>query len=133
MEFSIKELIGGGASDIVKSIGEAIDRNITNTGEKMKLFNELQQIMNENEKEVSSRHVADMSSDSWLSKNVRPLALIFLLFLFTLFCLLDGLEIFSLNYNYIELLGQLTNMVLAFYFGSRGIEKITSIVSRNRK
>jgi hypothetical protein len=128
----IQNILGGGASELVKSIGEAIDRNVTNTGEKMALYNELQKILNEQEAQLTARHAADMASDSWLSKNVRPLTLIGLLVLYLLFALLDGLNILHLGAAYIDMLQQLCILVLTFYFGSRGLEKITYTVTKNK-
>jgi len=128
----IQNILGGGASELVQSIGEAIDRNVTNTGEKMALYNELQKILNEQEAQLTARHAADMTSDSWLSKNVRPLTLIGLLVLYLLFALLDGLNILHLGAAYIDMLQQLCILVLTFYFGSRGLEKITHTVTKNK-
>jgi len=128
----IQNILGGGASELVKSIGEAIDRNVTNTGEKMALYNELQKILNEQEAQLTARHAADMASDSWLSKNVRPLTLIGLLILYLLFALLDGLNVLHLGAAYIDMLQQLCILVLTFYFGSRGLEKISYTVTKNK-
>lgn len=128
----IQNILGGGASDLVKSIGEAIDRNITNTGEKMALYNDLQKILNEQETQLTTRHAADMASDSWLSKNVRPLTLIGLLVLYLLFALLDGLNVLHLGAAYIDMLQQLCILVLTFYFGSRGLEKVTYTITKNK-
>jgi hypothetical protein len=128
----IQNILGGGASDLAKSIGEAIDRNVTNTGEKMALYNELQKILNEQEAQLTARHAADMTSDSWLSKNVRPLTLIGLLLLYLLFALLDGLNILHLDVVYIDMLQQLCTLVLTFYFGSRGLEKISYTITKHK-
>lgn len=120
------------ASGLVRNVGEAIDRNVTTEAEKMQLFNELQRILNEQQKEITSRHAADMASDSWLSKNVRPITLIGLLILYLLFALLDGLNVLHLQVVYIDILEQLCILVLTFYFGSRGIEKVMYNVTKNR-
>lgn len=120
------------ASGLVRNVGEAIDRNVTTEAEKMQLFNELQRIINEQQKEITGRHAADMASDSWLSKNVRPITLIGLLILYLLFALLDGLNVFHLQVAYIDILEQLCILVLTFYFGSRGIEKVMYNVTKNR-
>lgn len=125
----VKDVLGG-ASGLIKSIGDAVDRNITNTGEKMALLNDLQKLINENEREITSRHAADMASDSWLSKNVRPLILISLMGLFVIFSMLDGFGLFSLNNGYVDMLNQLCSMVIAFYFGSRGIEKVFRTIKK---
>ena len=128
----IKNIIGDNASSLIKSIGEAIDRNVTNAGEKMALYNELQRILNEQDAELTARHAADMASDSWLSKNVRPLTLIGLLVLYLIFALLDGLNVLHLGAAYIDMLQQLCILVLTFYFGSRGLEKVTYTITKNK-
>lgn len=79
-------------------------------------------------KEVSSRWRADMKSDSWLSKNTRPLALIFLTVSLVSFILLDGFDIsFGIDSGWIDLLKSLLITVYVAYFGSRGAEKFKSI------
>ena len=80
------------------------------------------------EKEITSRHAADMQSDSWLSKNIRPLLTIFSLILYTLFAISDGnIGEFNIANQYVDLLGQIVIMSLGFYFTSRGIEKTAKI------
>jgi len=79
-------------------------------------------------KEVSSRWKNDMKSDSWLSKNTRPLALIFLTFASTLIMCIDSFHLqFEVDTAWIELLKTLLITVYVAYFGSRGAEKITKI------
>ena len=74
--------------------------------------------------EVSKRWSSDMSSDSWLSKNVRPMMLIFLTISTWLLILMDSLEInFGVSTEWIDLLKSLLIVVYVSYFGSRGIEK----------
>jgi hypothetical protein len=74
--------------------------------------------------EVSKRWQSDMSSDSWLSKNTRPMALIFLTVSMIFLILLDSLDIeFGVNIEWIELLKSLLITVYVAYFGSRGVEK----------
>lgn len=126
------DAITSGATGLIKAVGEAIDRNVTNQGEKLALYNELQKILNEQERELSARHAADMASDSWLSKNVRPLTLIGLLVLYLLFSLLDGLNVLHLGAAYLDMLQQLCILVLTFYFGSRGLEKVTYTITKNK-
>ena len=78
--------------------------------------------------EVSKRWDSDMKSDSWLSKNTRPLSLIFLTVSMVFLILLDSLEIaFAVNTEWVELLKTLLVTVYIAYFGSRGAEKFTSI------
>ena len=79
-------------------------------------------------KEVSNRWSNDMKSDSWLSKNTRPLALIFLTFASTLIMCIDSFHLqFEVDTAWIELLKTLLITVYVAYFGSRGAEKITKI------
>ena len=72
---------------------------------------------------VSDRWKADMSSDSWLSKNIRPMTLIYLLCAYTLFALLDGGG-YKVAEAYVTLLGQWGMLVMTAYFGGRTVEKV---------
>ena len=79
-------------------------------------------------KEVSSRWRADMKSDSWLSKNTRPLALVFLTVSSVLMMAVDSFHLqFDVDESWINLLKTLLVTVYVAYFGSRGAEKITNI------
>jgi len=78
--------------------------------------------------EISKRWAADMQSDSWLSKNTRPLTLIFLTVSMVLLVLLDSFEIqFDVDSGWVDLLKSLLITVYVAYFGSRGAEKFKSI------
>ncbi len=78
--------------------------------------------------EVSKRWTADMSSDSYLSKNTRPMTLIFLTVAMVFLIVLDSLDIdFGVNVEWIELLKSLLITVYVAYFGSRGVEKFKYI------
>jgi hypothetical protein len=83
---------------------------------------ELQADMNE-QNNVSDRWKADLGSDSWLSKNIRPMTLIFILGVYTTFA---GFSAFNVNVNqaYVELLGQWGMLIMSAYFGGRTLEKI---------
>jgi len=79
-------------------------------------------------KEISSRWRADMKSDSWLSKNTRPLALVFLTVSAVLMMAVDSFHLqFDVDESWINLLKTLLVTVYVAYFGSRGAEKITKI------
>ena len=79
-------------------------------------------------KEVSSRWRSDMKSDSWLSKNTRPLALVFLTVSAVLMMAVDSFHLqFNVDEEWIVLLKTLLVTVYVAYFGSRGAEKITKI------
>jgi len=81
--------------------------------------------------EISKRWAADMSSDSYLSKNTRPMTLIFLTVAMVFLIVLDSLDIdFGVNVEWIELLKSLLITVYVSYFGSRGIEKFNYISKR---
>ena len=79
--------------------------------------------------EITKRQQADMGSDSWLSKNIRPLSLIALFFAYIIFAVMSAFGI-NTNDNYTMLLGQWGQLAFGFYFGSRGLEKIAEIRAR---
>ncbi len=76
---------------------------------------------------ISSRWSSDMKSDSWLSKNTRPMTLIFLTLAMTLFIVLDSTVVLEIKTGWVSLLEALLITVYVAYFGSRGAEKITKI------
>jgi|TARA_B110000908_G_C10187212_1_gene418573 hypothetical protein len=81
--------------------------------------------------EVSKRWVSDMSSDSWLSKNTRPMALIFLTISMVIFMLLDSFDWgFEVESQWVDLLKSLLITVYVAYFGSRGVEKFRTISNK---
>ena len=73
--------------------------------------------------ELTKRLEADMKSDSWLSKNIRPMTLVFILFVYSTFAMMSAWDI-EVNNNYVELLGQWGMLIMSFYFGGRTLEKI---------
>jgi len=73
--------------------------------------------------ELTKRQSADMMSDSWLSKNIRPMTLIFILLTYTTFGMMSAWDI-EVNNNYVELLGQWGMLIMSFYFGGRTLEKV---------
>jgi len=82
-------------------------------------------------KEISKRWASDMKSDSWLSKNTRPLTLIFLTVSMVLLIFSDSIgESFNVNSGWVDLLKSLLITVYVAYFGSRGAEKFKSISSK---
>jgi uncharacterized membrane protein (DUF106 family) len=76
--------------------------------------------------ELTKRQQADMSSDSWLSKNIRPMALIAVFAAYFLFAMMSAYG-YNANENYVTLLGQWGMLIFSFYFGSRGMEKIAEL------
>jgi uncharacterized membrane protein (DUF106 family) len=73
--------------------------------------------------ELTKRQQADMMSDSWMSKNIRPMTLVFILITYTTFGMMSAWDI-EVNNNYVELLGQWGMLIMSFYFGGRTLEKI---------
>ena len=73
--------------------------------------------------ELTKRQQADMGSDSWLSKNIRPMTLVFILVVYSTFATMSAWDI-EVNNNYVELLGQWGMLIMSFYFGGRTLEKI---------
>ena len=76
--------------------------------------------------ELTKRLEADMKSDSWLSKNIRPMTLIFILLIYTIFGFMSAWDL-EVNGPYVELLGQWGMLIMSFYFGGRTIEKIIAM------
>ena len=70
---------------------------------------------------LTARMEADMKSDSWLSKNIRPMTLIFILLTYTVFGMMSAWDI-EVNNNYVQLLGQWGMLIMSFYFGGRTLE-----------
>ena len=79
--------------------------------------------------ELSKRQAADMASDSWLSKNIRPMTLMFILFAYTVFAMMSAFDI-DTNQKYVELLGQWGMLIMSFYFGGRTLEKIMDMKAK---
>jgi hypothetical protein len=73
---------------------------------------------------------ADMRSDSWLSKNIRPMTLIFILLVYTVFAMMSAFG-HNANEEYVTLLGQWGMLIMSFYFGGRTLEKIIDMKARN--
>lgn len=72
---------------------------------------------------LTERLKADMSSDSWLSKNIRPLTLVFILLAYSTFAMMSAFDLETRG-AYVELLGQWGMLIMSFYFGGRTLEKI---------
>jgi len=80
--------------------------------------------------ELTKRHEADMASDSWLSKNIRPGTLIFILVVYTVFAMMSAFG-HNANEAYVTLLGQWGMLIMSFYFGGRTLEKIMDMKAKN--
>lgn len=93
--------------------------------EKEGRLDELQADMNEQDN-LTERAKADMASDSWLSKNIRPMTLIFILVVYTVFAMMSAFG-HNANEAYVTLLGQWGMLIMSFYFGGRTLEKILAM------
>ena len=135
-------IFSGTVGTVIDSVSNAVDKFVTTDKEKLELHNELSKIELEHmlkaneleielEKQITERHQADMASDSWLSKNIRPLTLIFILVMYSLLSISSGFK-FEVTESYVELLGQWGMLIMSFYFSGRSIEKVTQIVKGNK-
>jgi hypothetical protein len=132
MKQILAKIFGGAGASIAEKLGGVVDKFVRTKDEKAEFEKQMTEIFMSHEisleKEITSRHASDMQSDSWLSKNIRPLLTIFSLVLYTLFALTDGnIGEFNIANQYVDLLGQIVIMSLGFYFTSRGIEKTAKI------
>jgi uncharacterized membrane protein (DUF106 family) len=84
------------------------------------------------QQELTKRQQADMLSDSWLSKNIRPLTLIFILAGYFTFAMMSAFDM-DTNKAYVELLGQWGMLIMSFYFGGRTLEKIMDMKTKEKK
>jgi len=82
--------------------------------------------------ELTKRQEADMASDSWLSKNIRPMTLIAILVGYFVFAMMSAFDL-DTNKTYVELLGQWGMLIMSFYFGGRTLEKIMDMKSRKNE
>jgi uncharacterized membrane protein len=83
------------------------------------------------QQELTKRAEADMNSDSWLSKNIRPMTLIFILLAYTMFALMSAYG-YDANQNFVTLLGNWGMLVMSFYFGGRTLEKIMDMKAKEK-
>tara|TARA_R110000824_G_scaffold260688_1_gene449341 strand:- start:117 stop:503 length:387 start_codon:yes stop_codon:yes gene_type:complete len=123
------KLFSGGAADLVKSVGGIIDNLHTSKEEKLAAELKIKQLIGdyevEMEKNITSRWEADLKSDSWLSKNVRPLVMIFLIVCTMLLIFIDaGALNFEVKSSWVDLLQLVLITVIGAYFGGRSIEKV---------
>ena len=128
----LNKLFSGGASKLVDSVGSVLDNIITTKDEKLEAKRKLKEVILSHEaqmeKNITDRWSADMNSDSWLSKNVRPLVLIFLVVSTVLMIFIDAGTIqFIVEEKWTDLLQLVLITVIGAYFGGRSLEK------RNKK
>ena len=122
-------IIGGLIGKILPEAGKIIDNLHTSGEEKMVARQKMEELLVSAEqaaqKEISARWDADMKSDAWLPKNIRPVTLIFLTIVFVIISVFDGnLGEFSISDSYVPVYQTLLMTVYAAYFAGRSIEKI---------
>lgn len=122
-------MIKGILNKLVGDAGNIIDNVVTTKEEKMQLKNEMKKMIldseNDLQKNVTDRWKADMKSDSWLSKNVRPMTLIFVLVCTMLLIFIDAGTIdFVVEEKWTDLLQLVLITIVGSYFGGRSIEKL---------
>ena len=123
------KLLSGGAAELVKGVGGVIDNLHTSKEEKLEAERKIKELMAnyevEMEKNITSRWEADLKSDSWLSKNVRPLTLVFLIVCTMLLIFIDaGALNFEVKSSWVDLLQLVLITVIGAYFGGRSLEKV---------
>jgi hypothetical protein len=125
----LSNIFSSGATELVKSVGGVIDNLHTSKEEKLAAELKIKQLISdyevEMEKNITSRWEADLKSDSWLSKNVRPLVLIFLIVCTMLLIFIDAGTIkFIVEPKWTDLLQLVLITVIGAYFGGRSLEKV---------
>ena len=125
----LTNLLSGGASKLVDSVGGVLDNLTTSKEEKLEAERKIKELMAnyevEMEKNITGRWEADLKSDSWLSKNVRPLVMIFLIVCTMLLIFIDAGAInFEVKSSWVDLLQLVLITVIGAYFGGRSLEKV---------
>ena len=132
----LESLLGIGGKLIDKLIPDPAQKaeaqlklaQMAQSGELAKMANEAELFKTEQDN-LTGRHVADMASDSWLSKNIRPLTLVAIFTGYFTFGIMDANGV-KANETYVQLLGQWGMLVMSFYFGGRTLEKIMELKGR---
>ena len=122
------KMFSGGAADLINSVGDVVDNLHTSKEEKLAAQHKIKKLVAsyevEMEKNITDRWKADMNSDSWLSKNVRPMILIFLVVSTVLMIFIDAVTIqFTVEQKWTDLLQLVLITVIGAYFGGRSFEK----------
>ena len=125
----LSKIFSSGATELVNSVGGVIDNLSTSKGEKLEAERKIKELILNHEskvqEEVSKRWDSDMKSDSWLSKNVRPITLMFLVLSTVLMVFIDaGAISFEVDEDWKELLKMVLITCIGAYFGGRSYEKI---------
>jgi hypothetical protein len=129
----MKKIFAWLTGGVIKEIGNVIDKLTTTEEEKLEIKKQVQIILeeadNNAQQQVTDRWNADMNSDSWLAKNIRPLVLVFLTFVFSLLAFTDGnIGDFKIAKEYIPIFQTLLVTVYGAYFVGRTWEKAKSII-----
>ena len=125
----LTQIFSSGAGELIKSVGGVVDNLTTSKEEKLEAERKIKELVAnyqvEMEKNITSRWEADLKSDSWLSKNVRPMTLIFLIVCTMLLIFIDAGAInFNVKDSYVDLLQLVLITVIGAYFGGRSLEKV---------
>ena len=131
----LDKLFGGGAAELVKSVGGVVDNLTTSKEEKLAAEQKVKELIADYETKmeanITDRWKADMNSDSWLSKNVRPLVLIFLVISTVLMIFIEAGTIkFTVEEKWTDLLQLVLITVIGAYFGGRSYEKGTKVKNK---
>ena len=129
----MKKIFAWLTGGVIKEVGNVIDKLTTTEEERLEAKKQLQIIFeeadNNAQQQVTDRWNADMNSDSWLAKNIRPLVLVFLTFVFSLLAFTDGnIGDFKIAKEYIPIFQTLLVTVYGAYFVGRTWEKAKSII-----
>jgi hypothetical protein len=124
----MKKLFQWLTGGVIKEVGNVIDKLTTTKEEKLEAQRLIQEILekadSEAQEQVTERWKADMASDSWLAKNIRPLVLVFLTFIFSILAFADGnIGEFKITKEYIPIFQSLLITVYGAYFVGRTWEK----------
>ena len=124
----LNKIFSGGAKELVEGVGGVLDNLTTTKEEKLEAQRKIQKLVSDYEtkmeQNITDRWKADMNSDSWLSKNVRPLILIFLVVSTVLMIFIDAGTIqFTVEQKWTDLLQLVLITVIGAYFGGRSFEK----------
>ena len=125
----INKLLSAGAANLVSSVGGVLDNLTTTKQEKLEAQAKIKDMIMgyeaEMQKQVTQRWKTDMNSDSWLSKNIRPLVLVFLVVATVLLIFIDaGVLSFKVEDKWTDLLQLVLITVIGAYFGGRSLEKV---------
>jgi len=125
----LNKILSAGAGELIKNVGGVIDNLHTSAEEKLEAEQKIKQLISnyevEMEKQITERWSMDMKSDSWLSKNIRPLVLIFLVVSTVLLVFIDaGVIAFEVKASWVDLLQLVLITVIGAYFGGRSLEKV---------